>query len=309
MRTRAERVALGMVIVAVIPYIALKVLWLAGSTIGLVDAAVLTEMHSTRMVVGNNVTIMLELLAVALALALTSSWGQRVPGWIMLVVGAGASGLLAPIILGLPIGSILQLIVQGNVRTGGMDDMNPWVFATVYGGFGILAIGLAFLAWRYAMRRWGDLLDAVPPPPPAWAILVGAVGLLPFGVAMVWWGLAGPGDNGPQAMDAVVQRTTLIMTGLLAVGGFVMPLWSEAAKKAPRLASVVTWAGCTTAVLQAPTQVLLANGGNPTRLLIVIGLLTIPGASVYGLVVLRQYLNFGPNPRQSITGSTLSGRL
>ena len=107
------------------------------------------------MVVGNNVTIGLELLAVGLALALTSAWGRRVPAWLMLGFGAGATGLLAPILLGLPIGSILQLAVDGDVHTAGMDHLSPWVFATVYGGFGVMAVGILTLAWRYATTRWG----------------------------------------------------------------------------------------------------------------------------------------------------------
>jgi hypothetical protein len=63
-------------------------------------------------------------------------------------VGAGATELLAPILLGLPVGGVLQLAVQGDVRTGGVDHLSPWVFAVVHGGFGLMAIGIAVLASR-----------------------------------------------------------------------------------------------------------------------------------------------------------------
>ena len=153
-----------------------------------------------------------------------------------------------------------------------------------------MAVGISVLAWRYAARRWNDVLRRAPEPPAAWAVVLGALGLLPFGAAMLLWGLSGPGDSGPQAMDAVSQRTTLVVTGLLAIVGFVTPLVRGTTSRAPRLAWLLTWVGCTTAALQAPTLVLLANGGHPTHGVVLMALLTIPGSSVYGLSVLRRRL-------------------
>ena len=290
MRSRVEPVALGLVVMAAVPYLALKVLWLTGATVGVDDESVLTELHSTRMVIGNNITIGLELLAVGLALALTSAWGRRVPAWIMLGLGAGATGLLAPILLGLPIGSVLQFLVDGDLHTAGMDHLSPWVFATVYGGFGLMALGIAVLAWRYAETRWGQVLRQPPQPPSLSAVVAGALGLIPFGAAMLWWGVFGPGASGPQGMGAVVQRTTLVVTGLLVVGGFLAPLSRTIGQGMPRLVWLLTWVGCTTAALQAPTQVLLANGGHPTTALVLLGVITVPGSSIYGLLVLRRHV-------------------
>ncbi len=290
MRVRIESIAVGAVVLAVVPYVALKILWLAGASIGVEDETARTELHGTRMVVGNIVTIGLELLAVALAVALSRAWGRRVPGWIVVGAGAGATGLLAPILLGLPAGSLVQVVAQGDVHTAGMDHLTPWVFAIVYGGFGLMALAIAVLAWRYAATRWDHVLRHAPEPPPVWAILAGGLGLLPFGVSMLWWGVFGPGASGPQAMDAVVQRTTLVVTGLLAIGGFLAPLLRGFADRRPRAAWLLAWTGCTTAALQAPTQVLLANGGDPTPVLVVMGLLTVPGSAVYGLVMLRRQL-------------------
>jgi hypothetical protein len=108
-RLRIEAVALGLVVLAVVPYVVLKLAWLNGSGVGVVDGTALAELHSTRMVVGNNVTIVLEVAAVGLALALASAWGRRLPVWIVRGLGAGATGLLAPILLGLSIGSVLPL--------------------------------------------------------------------------------------------------------------------------------------------------------------------------------------------------------
>jgi hypothetical protein len=146
------------------------------------------------------------------------------------------------------------------------------------------------LAWRYAVVRWSRVLRRAPDPPPVWVGVVGGIGVLPFGAAMLWWGVSGPGSTGPQGMDAVVQRTTLVVTGLLAVGGFLAPQLPRISRRVPRLTWLALWVGCTTAALQAPTQVLLANSGHPTPALLVIGLLTVPGASGYGLLVLRGHL-------------------
>jgi hypothetical protein len=107
---------------------------------------------------------------------------------------------------------------------------------------------------------------------------------------MLWWGVSGPGSTGPQAMDAVVQRATPVVTGLLAVGGFLAPLLPGISGRGPRLTWLATWVGCTTAALQAPTHALLANGGHPTRAMLPTGLVTVHGSLVYGLLLLRRHL-------------------
>jgi hypothetical protein len=307
-RLRIEAVAVGLVVLAVVPYVALKLAWLSGSGVGVEDGTALDELRSTRMVVGNNVTIVLELVAVGLAVALASAWGRRVPAWIVLGLGAGATGLLAPILLGLPIGSVLQLALQGDVRTGGMDHLGPWVFATVYGGFGLMAAGISVLALRYASDRWSAVLDRPPDRPPAWAVVAGGLGLVPFGAAMLWWGVAGPEAGGPQAMDAVVQRTPLVVTGLLALGGFLAPLLRGLSGRRPRVTWLVVWLGCTTAAVQAPTQVLLANGGRPTSALVLIGVLAVPGSAVYGAwLLLRRPSTASLPTRITTSGTSTSG--
>ncbi len=290
MGTRSQWIAMCLVVVAVVPYTALKLAWLAGSTVGLRTDAQVAELHSSRMVAGNIVTIVLELLAVALAIALVRPWGRRVPAWAVLGLAGGATGLLAPILLGLTMGSALQLVVAGDLHTRGMDNMSPWVFAIAYGGFGLLALGIAVLAWRYSLDRWGWVLSRPPRRPAAWATIAGALGLLPFGVTMVSWGVLGPGEAGPHGMDAVAQRTVLVLSGLFAIIGWLTPLLARPTVRRSRTAWLVTWTGCTTAALQSLTQVLLANQGDPTPAMILLALASFPGASIYGLSVLRRRL-------------------
>ena len=288
MHRRLQSIAFGLVVVAVVPYTVLKLMWLAGSEVGLKNAATVAEVEGTRMLVGNVVTVLLEVLAVALAFALIRPIGRRVPGWVVLAMAGGATGLLAPILLGLPLGMLLQLVTQGDVRTGGMDNMEPWVFGLVYGGFALLAVALCVLLWLYVVERWGRVLAVAPRTPVPWAVVAGAVGLLPFGASMLWWGFAGPGSGGPQAMDATSQRTVLVVTGVLAVAAFLVPFL--ASQRGSRAAWLVTWTGCAVAALQGPTQVLLANGGNPTPVMLGLALVTTPGSCLYGWAVLRRRL-------------------
>lgn len=281
MHLRTQSLAVALAATAVAPYVTLKLLWLGGSTVGLRTAAALDEMHSARMVGGNVATIGLELVAVGLVIALARGWGMRGSARTFLVLAAGATGLLAPILLGLPAGGALELLLHGEVHTSGMDEMAWWVFALVYGGFALLAIVIASFAWRSARTRWAPVLDRSPARPAPLGVVVGAVGMIPFAVAMVWW--AGfPGHGGPQQMDAVSQRVVLAVTGLLVLAGFVAPLLRSTSNRWSRRAWLALWAGCTTAALQAPTQVLLANGGHPSAVMIGLAVLAVPGAAMYG---------------------------
>jgi hypothetical protein len=205
----------------------------------------------------------------------------------VLCLAGGATGLLAPILLGLPLGSLIQFLVQADVRTSGMDGMAPWVFAVVYGGFGLLAIAIAVLGRHYVLTRWGHVLAAAPRRPAAGTIAVGAAGMLPFAAAMLWWGVAGPGDAGPQGMDAIAQRTTLVVTGLLTVLGWLAPHVGASIRR-PHVVWLALWVGCATGALQGPAQVLLAEGGVTTPSVLVLALLATPASLLYGTLVLRQ---------------------
>jgi hypothetical protein len=161
----------------------------------------------------------------------------------------------------------------------------------VYSGFGVLGLAMAVLVARHVLDRWGSLISR-PPRRPSWtATLAGAAGLLPFGAAMGYWGLAGPGSNGPQGMDLPAPRTVLVVTGLLSIAAFVVPTLSDSTRRWPRLAWLTTWTGCCVAALQGPAQILLAQGGRVEPVVAVIAVLSTPGACIYGLSILNQQLS------------------
>lgn len=280
--------ALALAVVATLPYLTLKGLWLSGSSIGLTpDAA--AEMHTGRFLVGNSVTVVLEVLALALAWSLTRPWAARVPTRLFALLAAGASGLLAPILLGLPLGQVAQTVVHGSPSFEG-EGMQPWVFACVYGGFVLLGVALAWGIVGHARERWGALFAAPPTATRPWALAAGVVGLAPFGLAMLWWGITGPGALGPQGMESPVQRTVLVVTGVLSLAALLVPVLTRLSGPSrvmspgrAQITWLVVWVGCCTAALQGPTQLLLAHGGEARPAIAAIALLATPGAALHGL--------------------------
>ncbi|WP_029089687.1 hypothetical protein [Brevibacterium album] len=139
-------------VAAVVPYLTLKLLWILGSTAGILapsplDPAVVQS--------GNIVTAVMELVAVAIILTFTHSWGLKVPAWLVLIPAWIGIGLLAPFIVNGP-------AVAGSVLTGlspaGDGSLAPWVGPLVYLGFGAQAIGIAASFVLYARDRWNRVL-------------------------------------------------------------------------------------------------------------------------------------------------------
>ena len=290
LRQPVRRAALSVAVAAAVPYVALKVMWLSGSTIGMTSSAGAHEMRGARFVTGNVVTVLMVMVALAFVIAVTRPGARRVPGWIVLVLGAGATGLLAPILVGLPTGVVIQLAVDGYVKPADDTGLASWVFGVVYSGFGLLAVAMAVLVAAYVLDRWAHLMVTEPKPPSTLAALAGAVGLLPFGAAMVWWGVSGPGNTGPQGMDLPAQRTVLIVAGAISVAAFVVPFLNGRADRRPRTAWLVLWTGACVSALQALALVLLAQGGDIRPAVVLIALLATPGSCIYGLSILRRHL-------------------
>ncbi|MEU7021402.1 hypothetical protein ABZ990_12190 [Streptomyces sp. NPDC046203] len=147
---------------ACLPYIALKVAWVAGSRIGIPDGSGLLD-HRTLMIVANGVSVLADALVVLLALLLTRPWGSRVRAWLLAFPMWAATGLLAPIVTGYP--AQLVLAAFGDRAGGGSGAgagsgqaaepfLDAWVFPVVYGGFIVQALCLGTLFALYAHDRW-----------------------------------------------------------------------------------------------------------------------------------------------------------
>lgn len=180
---RLRQVVCWGAVAATLPYLALKVAWLAGSEIGMADPTLLAD---PAYLVANAITLLLDAFVVLLALALTYDVGRRLPAWLLVPPLWVATGLLGPIVALLP---MTLALVDGRARGASQDALESWVYAVVYGGFSVqgLLIGVAFAL--YAARRWPAVLrgrlGAGPTSPllPAQRFLAGGLGALAAVVA------------------------------------------------------------------------------------------------------------------------------
>ncbi|MDN5893834.1 MAG: hypothetical protein L0H93_07370, partial [Nocardioides sp.] len=140
-------------IAGALPYIGLKVLWLSGSRVGLNDSDFGT---SSVMQVANFLTMGMDTVAVLMALAFVTGWGQRIRARLVLFPMWIGTGFLAPILVIVP----LQL-AAGTTSTESAARAAPiaeWVYAMVYGGFMWQGLFLLTGFVLYSRHRWGASL-------------------------------------------------------------------------------------------------------------------------------------------------------
>jgi hypothetical protein len=153
----APRVLRAVAIASCVPYLSLKIAWIAGSRIGIPEGSVLLD-HRGLMAVANGVTVLMDGVVILLALLLTRPWGLRVKGWLLGPPIWVATGLLTPIMVGFP----LQLLAGAFGSSRIQDSMeepflHEWVFGVVYSGFIVQGLSLGALFLLYAKGRWGHL--------------------------------------------------------------------------------------------------------------------------------------------------------
>src|SRR4029453_3589939 len=91
-RVYTARLVVGYATVVVaLPYLSLKIVWLAGGTLGVADRAM---MQHAGMIALNAITAGMDLVAIAIALAFTHSWGLKLPAWLVLPPMWVATGFL-----------------------------------------------------------------------------------------------------------------------------------------------------------------------------------------------------------------------
>lgn len=152
-----RRIPAAVAVIATVPYVTLKTVWLAGSHLGIPAGSVLLE-PSPVTIVANAVSVCMDALVIALVLVLTRPWGKRVPSWLLTVPAFVATGLLVPIVLGYPGQLLLRAAGLGPdaaARAAEEPFLDPWVFDVVYSGFIVQAVALAALFVPYARERWG----------------------------------------------------------------------------------------------------------------------------------------------------------
>ncbi|MFF1511093.1 hypothetical protein [Streptomyces sp. NPDC058326] len=153
--TRAGLVAVA----ALVPYTVLKTAWALGLTVGFTgtgrpgaDPEYTSDLGLWLYDHGVDVTAVLAVLGMVLALALTRPWGRRLPRLPMLALGWAGAGALAP--FGALLAAFGVLAWTGAISAG-LEDHAPWVVAVAYGGFSCYGLALARATRDYqrATRR------------------------------------------------------------------------------------------------------------------------------------------------------------
>ncbi|WP_316520482.1 hypothetical protein [Kitasatospora brasiliensis] len=208
-------------VAATVPYLTLKTLWLTGHPVGTDDPAAMD-----RLWLVNLLTVGMDAIAVALALAFVRPWGRRAPAGLVAFPMWVATGLLGTILVALPPYLLSLLLLGPESGSGDPDDQGPgdWVFLLVYGGFAVQGVALLTAFALYARRRWagllreriGDLPDS--PTLSVQRVLACVAGLLAAGVAAAraYWALGGTAGL-PQAMVEDRNRGMAVMDGVAAV--------------------------------------------------------------------------------------------
>ncbi len=161
--TSPIRLAVGYgTVVATIPYLTLKLVWLSGGTVGLADPEFFSNHPAYTF--GNLLTVGMDAIAVLIALAFTHAWGRRIPAWLVLFPMWIATGFLTPIMVFMPFAPIF---FAG--ASEGAGPLRSWVYLFVYGGFAAQGLLLSAAFVLYARSRWGEVFasrngDAVPGP-------------------------------------------------------------------------------------------------------------------------------------------------
>ena len=240
-------------IASALPYLALKVVWIGGGTLGVADRSM---MQDTSMVVLNAITAAMDVVGISLALAFTHHWGRRIPAWLLLPPMWVATGLLARFVVGVPIAAILSALAPQSLPriTGG--PVEGWVYLLVYLEFAGLGIGLIVAFFLYARTRWTEVFE-----PPAYVLpsrassavqvvlanATASVAIL-LGVLSLAWAFGATVGLPP---EAAARRTIVgsLINGIdsvlmIAAGAGVLMMIHRVGESLPRwLPLAMTWAG------------------------------------------------------------------
>jgi hypothetical protein len=138
-----------------LPYLVLKVAWTVGTPVGITDRSVL---DSKGWAAENAVMAVIQLVGLALVLALTRPWARRVPAWLLLFPVWVGTGLLFEVVVGAVLVGVFSPASQAS--SGGTDfgGFQPWVFVMVYSAFAGQGVALAIAFACHVRARWGRLL-------------------------------------------------------------------------------------------------------------------------------------------------------
>ena len=160
---RAERPSVARLIAGygavacALPYLALKVVWICGGTLGVADVEMMRE---TNMIVLNAVTAGMDIVGILIAMAFTHRWGMRMPAWLVLPPMWVATGLLAKFVMTGTASTVAELLASGSLPRATGGPVQPWVYGLVYTEFVGMGIGLMLAFVLYARTRWASVFQS-----------------------------------------------------------------------------------------------------------------------------------------------------
>ncbi|MCM3454512.1 hypothetical protein M3685_11210 [Heyndrickxia oleronia] len=147
---------------ALLPYAILKSLWAWGSTVGLATKQAVQDVAGfgetlkegssflyTLYTIGIDFTAILAILASLFALALVTSWGEKLPKWLLIISGWSVGGLTILI----SFMTVLQFL--GVLPKGYSEGLAIWVYVVTYGGLFLwgVTIFLATLSFQQRIKN------------------------------------------------------------------------------------------------------------------------------------------------------------
>lgn len=255
---RAFRIVFGYgMVAAVLPYLVLKLMWLAGHMVGIPHGS---PARGPEFLWPNLVTAVMDGLAILVAMAFTHRWGLRLPAWLVLAPAWIGTGFLGPAVVQVVNGGLAALVTGGTAVSTEGGLVAPWAYALVYASFaaqGVLLVGglagYANTRWRYAFQSAPRADDPVSVPragdPVCGALAVaGAAGAAVVAAGHLAMGLGGEGAYGAyQAGWEYTSRSGQVvdaLAALLAAAGVLGLAWPPLARRIPRPhALVASFAG------------------------------------------------------------------
>ncbi|PRX47838.1 hypothetical protein B0I33_105421 [Prauserella shujinwangii] len=224
---KPRRIAAYAAVAGTVPYLALKLSWLSGGSLGLRDPELV---DTTAMYVANAVTGGMDLVALLLAFAFAQDWGRRLPGWLVLFPMWVGTGFLLPIALGIP---VIGVELGGGAAEAALAG---WVRPLVYGGFAWQGCTLLTAFVLYALDRWEPLFARRTAPGPVGVSgIAGAAMAVGTGGTQLVWAVTGTGNLATRVLpgiDAALAFGAVVGVVLLAGGRlrFATPLvWAGSA--------------------------------------------------------------------------------
>lgn len=298
-----RRVLGAVAALATLPYVSMKIAWLVGNPVGVLDMRVV---EGAGMAAMNAITLLLDACVVVLAVTLGSRAALRLPALPVLLPAWVATGLLVPIALvSLPMTLLLPR----------PDDpgLAAWVHPMVYGGFTVQGACLLAAFALYARDRWGARLATPAPAPDAVRPLLRAVVGGGVVTAVLAAGLRILGGVLTGEPIALVPAAVTAVLGLAGAAG----VWRLAAGRSGTALVTSAWVGSAvvfaeglyaTAITMGATE-LSAGAASPAAMLShVVGLLSGFALAVAGLLAVSGSVAGAPRTAGApLAGGTRSG--